>query len=338
MSDIERSSSTGVCPGLYAEKYNELPILTTTISTTTTTTTTTDSITVSTKVKRLYSWNEIPIWQRDNEHIVSGYVRETNSLTGCLRSLLYLHNESVNIYTHLIPAICCLVLLFLNKSIVVEYPTTSLRDYLIIDVFFLGLFTCLMMSSLFHCTKCHSERVAALGNKLDYLGICVLVSTSMISILYYGFYGDLKLFATFCGITVVFGLLCAVVSLREKFRAPEWRAYRAALFVAFGLSAVFPIIGGVVNYGFFEAWTRIQMKWVLLEGVFYIFGAFLYGVRFPEVKKPGAFDIWGHSHQIFHVLVVVAAMCHLKGLLGSYRVTHVRLVPEQLGGLGLGPI
>lgn len=37
---------------------------------------------------------------------------------------------------------------------------------------------------------------------------------------------------------------------------------------------------------------------------------------------PGKFDIWGSSHQIFHVLVVCAAAAHLMGLLKAFDYEH----------------
>jgi len=48
--------------------------------------------------------------------------------------------------------------------------------------------------------------------------------------------------------------------------------------------------------------------------------------RVPESLKPLTFDIWGSSHQIFHVLVVLAVVVHLVGI-GSafdYNYTHRR--------------
>lgn len=277
--------------------------------------------------RRLYSWDEIPEWQKDNEHILTGYVRETQSWRELFWSLFYLHNESVNIYTHLIPAVLCfLTIVFATNHIIYEYPTTSTVDYCVINLFFLGCATCLSMSSFFHCVKYHSLPVSVFGNKLDYLGIVVLISTSMISILFYGFYDNSMLFYSFAGLTSFFGVVCGYVSLKSKFRTREWRPYRAAMFVLFGISAILPIIAGFVVYGKDETWQRIQMTWVIWEGALYIFGAFLYGVRFPERISPGKFDIWGNSHQIFHVLVVVAALCHLRALLYSYDLTHQNMM------------
>lgn len=42
----------------------------------------------------------------------------------------------------------------------------------------------------------------------------------------------------------------------------------------------------------------------------------------PEKWSPGRYDIWGNSHQIFHVLVVVAASSHLIGLVVAFDYRH----------------
>lgn len=277
---------------------------------------------------KLYSWEEIPDWQKDNEYIHAGYVKETNSFTDCINSLFYLHNESVNIYSHLLPGLFCLVLILIAKYFIPIFTTTTSKDYFFINLFFFGACTCLILSSTFHCLKSHSLYVAKFGNKLDYLGIVVLISTSMVSILYYGFYDSAIMFYIFSGITVSFGIACAIVSLDDKFRSREWRPYRATMFVLFGLSAVLPIGAGLYYYGLLETWTRVQIQWILLEGFFYILGAFLYGVRFPEKHNPGKYDMWGHSHQIFHILVVIAAFCHLTGLINSYIYAHTYILPS----------
>ena len=56
------------------------------------------------------------------------------------------------------------------------------------------------------------------------------------------------------------------------------------------------------------------MPYYLLEGLLLILGAVFYATRAPESIKPGKFDIWGCSHQIFHVLVVPARSVHAIGI------------------------
>lgn len=52
-------------------------------------------------------------------------------------------------------------------------------------------------------------------------------------------------------------------------------------------------------------------------------GALLYACRIPERFCPGKFDIFFHSHQVFHFLVVVAAFTHFHVLVEMlmYRLT-----------------
>nr|ABN04724.1 At4g38290 [Arabidopsis thaliana] len=44
----------------------------------------------------------------------------------------------------------------------------------------------------------------------------------------------------------------------------------------------------------------------------YLTGALVYATRIPERWMPGKFDIAGHSHQLFHVLVVAGAFTHYR--------------------------
>lgn len=50
------------------------------------------------------------------------------------------------------------------------------------------------------------------------------------------------------------------------------------MFVALGLSAVFPILHGLKMYGFAEMQDRIGLFWLVLQGFLYILGAGLYAV------------------------------------------------------------
>ncbi|GMM35374.1 PAQR-type receptor [Saccharomycopsis crataegensis] len=283
------------------------------------------------ETKKLYHWNDIPEWQKDNHYIFSGYVKETLSYLECLRSLTYLHNESVNIYTHLLPGTVFFGGIFWFFEYYMEYfPSTTWQDQFAFSLFSFGAATALTLSSCFHCLKSHSECVATFGNKLDYLGIIILIITSMVSILYYSLIDLPGIRNFFWGLTMAFGAVCSVFSLNDRFRTNKWRPYRALMFVLFGLSGVFPIIAGWWILGGEEVFRRSDLWWVIAEGALYIFGAFLYAARVPERFAPGKFDIWGHSHQIFHVLVVIAACCHGRGLMGAYLYSHHYTIPSML--------
>jgi len=95
------------------------------------------------------------------------------------------------------------------------------------------------------------------------------------------------------------------------------------------------------------------MKWYLLELIFYGTGVSLYAVclyahrvfhslrdkksdehlqlRVPERLAPGRFDIWGSSHQIFHVAILCAMYTHVTALLQGFTTCHTLDVCQLQG-------
>ena len=50
------------------------------------------------------------------------------------------------------------------------------------------------------------------------------------------------------------------------------------MFVALGLSAIFPVLHGLKLYGFQRMCQQMGLLWVVLQGALYIIGAGLYAV------------------------------------------------------------
>lgn len=116
-------------------------------------------------------WNDLPAWLQDNQHIHSGYRPASNSYRKSLASLTHLHNETVNIYTHLIGAVLALLAGgYAYGTLKPRYEQATQQDVLVFACFFGGAVSCLGMSAAYHTISNHSERVARLGNRLDYLG------------------------------------------------------------------------------------------------------------------------------------------------------------------------
>lgn len=268
---------------------------------------------------KVLHWNDIEEWQKDNEFIHSGYVASRNSMMYVLQSMTYLHNETVNIYSHLLPGVFSLSLMLMFISSVTPPEI----------IFTIGCFMCLTLSAVFHLFKSHSQTISILGNKLDYLGICVLIAASMIAILAVSFDDMPMQRYIFKGLSIVLGVACSYASLSNKFRTRKYRTIRALMFVSYGLSGVLPVIYGWYKFGFAEMSRRTCLPYLLAEGFFYILGAYLYAVRFPEKCNPGKFDIFGHSHQIFHFFVVIAAYCHYACIKGAQEYSKHRMVPAS---------
>ncbi|KAL5615672.1 uncharacterized protein BROUX77_001509 [Berkeleyomyces rouxiae] len=272
-------------------------------------------------------WNELPDWRKDNAFIHTGYRATSNSLHACFRSLSYLHNETVNIWSHLVGSIgFVLIAAYLYAVIAPRYATASPVDIVIFGAFLSGAVLCLGMSATYHALSNHSRLVAKWGNKLDYTGIVFLIVGSYVPALYYGFYCDVALRTLYTIMIFTFGFGCILVSWIEHFRTPEWRPYRAFMFIALGASGIVPILQGLEKHNWAYLQKTMSLDLVILHGVMYVAGALLYAARWPERTWPGAFDHFGSSHQIFHGFVLLAALTHLYAMALAFDHHHTNTI------------
>jgi len=271
----------------------------------------------------LLLWDQLPTWRRDNQYLITGYRADSNSYRSSFASVLAIHNESVNIWTHVLGSAAFLAGgIWLYKVVAPRYATANSSDIIVLSCFFVGAVLCLGMSGTYHTIMNHSPDVAKWGNKLDYSGIVLLIVGSYVPALYYGLFCDSALMTFYLGAIFSLGFACGIVSWVERFRTPDWRAYRTAIFVGLGVSGVVPICHVLSKYGYQQLDAQMGLSWVLLQGFLYIAGAGLYAARWPERSYPRTFDIWGSSHQLFHVLIVIAAAAHLKGMANAFDYHH----------------
>ncbi|XP_013397290.1 adiponectin receptor protein 2 [Lingula anatina] len=265
--------------------------------------------------------NHLPNWLKDNEFLLHGHRPQLNSFSDCFKSVFRIHTETGNIWTHLLGFIAFIGIAgyFLSR------PTIEVQwqEKAVFSAFFLGAILCLGFSWVFHTVYCHSERVGRLFNKLDYCGIALLTMGSFVPWLYYSFYCELGPKIAYLVLIFTLGGFCILVSLWDKFAEPRFRAVRAGVFVALGLSGVIPACHYVIQNGFWDAVNNVAMGWLVLMAFLYIFGAFIYAIRFPERIFPGKCDIWFQSHQIFHMFVLAGAFVHYHGIseIANYRLT-----------------
>lgn len=137
----------------------------------------------------LLSYDEIPGWHQDNDFILHGYRPESRSAKACLASWLYLHNETVNIFSHLIPALVFLTAeAWIFSFFKAHYPQAKSVEQFIFAFFLLTAFVCFGLSATYHTMMNHSAKVSNLWLRIDFVGIVVLILGDFISGVYVGFY------------------------------------------------------------------------------------------------------------------------------------------------------
>ena len=136
-------------------------------------------------------WDQVPLWLRDNEHIVTGHPLPTFSYQKSLRLWRCLHNESVNIYSHFFGS----AFFVATGFTLLGYVDSSSRllsadsgDRFAFGNFFTAAATCFAASATFHTLRSHSYNVHHFWGRMDILGINLLALGGGVSATYYAFY------------------------------------------------------------------------------------------------------------------------------------------------------
>ncbi|RWR91295.1 heptahelical transmembrane protein 2 [Cinnamomum micranthum f. kanehirae] len=172
-----------------------------------------------------------------------------------------------------------------------------------------GAMSCLSCSSLSHLLACHSHRLNLFFWRLDYAGISIMIVSSFFPPIYYAFLCHPIARLLYLSTISILGLLVIVTLLAPSLSSPRFRPFRASLFLAMGFSGVVPAVHAlIINWD--HPHCHVALAYEVAMGVAYAIGAGFYVSRVPERWWPGVFDIAGHSHQIFHVFVIMGALAH----------------------------
>ncbi|XP_038053277.1 membrane progestin receptor gamma-like [Patiria miniata] len=264
---------------------------------------------------KLLRFNHVPTDFRE-PFITSGYRSCRSSVSTCILSAFSLNNETINFWTHFIPFAYFTWLftqwLWYELRFDVDPFTYPLQAYLVS----VSLYT--FASSSAHLFNCMSERSRHVFFFLDYGGLSIyslacsimyswyVFPKSFINTYYHSVYVPCCVFnALVCTFLACLSRLVAGLKLQKIFRI-----------VSFMLPYVFcsvPLLYRCVVSEEDDYHHPSATQFHSYQFVFCFIAIVFYGSHFPEVLAPGKFDIFGHSHQVFHVFSSVATYCQLQG-------------------------
>jgi len=247
---------------------------------------------------------EAPEWLRFNPHILTGYRPPSSSLAQCTRSLFAAHNETGNVWTHLLPAA-------LWMAVARDHARIGSAPDLAI-AFGCGTMALSMWCSVayhLYMPCCRTRGGYCCLLKADVVAIlAALASTQLVTLLYgYPCFSP----ATRAGLfLVLYGI--AAVAIAGSFALSSIRG-RALLCAGFCLARLATTLAVYINTaavcGTFAAFGHH-----LLGYAFTFAGGYVNASRLPERWQPGQWDLWGNSHQLMHILMVVAQVCTYRGM------------------------
>ncbi|KAI0023283.1 adiponectin receptor protein 1 [Xylariomycetidae sp. FL0641] len=264
----------------------------------------------------LLTWTEILPWQRDNEFITTGYRQASFSYRLSLRSIFAIHNETANIWSHLLGA-------WFFASMLVRYvhlswsdPELRYRDLVVLGIYTVCVSVCFGLSTFFHTFSDHSKELHRFGNELDHLGIVLVMWGTGISGTYFAFYCQPSPRNGYVCLLSGTALACALFTLQPNFRRPTFRTARFLTYCLLGASLFAPVVHGWCKFGS-DLEDMMSLRSFLGLAFINFTGAAGYAARVPERWFPRTFDLLGQSHNWMHILVLVGALVRLQGLVDA---------------------
>jgi adiponectin receptor len=263
-----------------------------------------------------------------NPWLLTGYRPTGLSVWEALRSMFALHNETFNIWSHLV-GFCFVLYLLYDAVFLWEHSAhNNLAASPLPMLFFLGgAGVCLLGSTIYHIFYNVSEDAFKTLMAIDYCGITFLVAGKAAAGAGYGHCGSTATFyLALVGLTAV--ATVAITMLTPGFSDNSANAFRVTVFAVSSLVCSVPIFhllleqlhlipyayafGDVVGADSYEVWTCVMLFFVS-AGVFLAGGA-IYSAKWPDKAYPGRFDYLGASHHLMHCSVVMGIVLHAIGL------------------------
>ncbi|XP_065592684.1 progestin and adipoQ receptor family member 3 isoform X2 [Cyrtonyx montezumae] len=191
---------------------------------------------------RLYTYEQIPVFLRDNPYITDGYRAYLPSRL-CLRSLFILSNESVNIWSHLLGFLLFFTLGIRDLTVVLPAARAAREDFVICAVCLFCFQVCMLCSVGYHLFCCHrSEKTSRRWMALDYAGISIGILGCYVSGVFYAFYCS-KYWRQVYLITVLAMILAVFfVQIHPNYLTQQWRRLRSIIFCSVSGYGIIPTI------------------------------------------------------------------------------------------------
>ncbi|XP_064120384.1 progestin and adipoQ receptor family member 4-like isoform X1 [Macrobrachium nipponense] len=248
--------------------------------------------------KALLNRKDIPKHLQFNPYIETGY-RPLLSMWGCIMSLFYFHNETINIITHGVPMLY--ILLWWQTLL----PWSEINVPLLPWTHLVSTVSPWVGSTIYHLFMNHRAGESCYKSllHLDMFGIWITQSFGALTTVY----ASVSCLSS-SWIWRVLAVYC-VVSLWCLYKASHARnpwERRFCFTLPFLMRAASAFLRVTPSGGGHPD----AFRHIILQDLLAVLGGFVGALRIPEKWVPGRLDLLANSHHIMHV-VVVYAVYHL---------------------------
>ena len=236
--------------------------------------------------------NYIPLWTI-NKNILTGYRKKQEHKLGCFISIFNIHNETINIWTHLLSL--SYFLFVFSKNFNKLNHILTLYEGVSIIVF--------GTSTIYHIYMPYTQQWFIILLKLDVYSIIINIAISNILIFYYWFWfykeiRDIYMLNSFIYLSFGFTALLYIDIIKRY-------NYILLYFSIYSISII-------ISYYHINILTNGNVSEIIIYNfskpfAFYGIGFIIYAVKMPEKIISNHFDIIGNSHQWWHIFSFLGA-------------------------------
>ena len=244
------------------------------------------------KKQDVQPWRRIPFCE--------GHYRLDYPLFDAIYSLFYWHNETLNIWTHVLGF--CFFLWFTFYSLDGFLKEAEFGDRVLHGAFLVSIQVQMICSATHHWFGCMIRPIYYLTARLDYSAIAFLLPIANALIVYSLFYCENFLFWLYSLLNIFCGLLVMGLCWWPTFQTPSYQKIRALSFSLLGLFGALPW-----SHIFFRdpsLFLSPTFVWQMITLAVMGTGVGVYISRYPERAQPGKWDCC-QSHCFWHIFVVI---------------------------------
>ena len=261
------------------------------------------------KHPKIISLNEITKYKNFyialHPFIIYGY-RIHHNFFDCLKSIFKIHNETLNIWTHLIGT---LFYVYLSFFIFLNDKFNSFTSHWVISFYLISVITCYFNSVLFHTFNCHSKEISNFVFNLDILGIILSLLSGVISNQYFMFHQFKKTRYFYILFYVTLSLLIININKISIFKNKKGHFFRTILIIILFVSSFASYLHWTLVADIEE--IKIMTPYMIMAFVPTIIGFTFYLSKFPESYYQCEFvDLYLNSHSIWHLFVLITGFSY----------------------------
>lgn len=269
--------------------------------------------------KHFFSFDDAPEYLKFNPFILSGYRGLLNTKL-CMESIFWWTNETVNIWSHIF-GLLLFTGLAINDVVIINIDA-PFGDKIIVTFILFCFQVCMFLSALYHTFNCRSEHDYNNFLTFDLFGIALALYAVYISGIYYAYWCDQD-WGNFYMLSVTVIFIMAMIIQIPRLNVDS--NIKMIVFVGWALYGVVPTCHWHMLMGGFKN-PIVQVLLPRVLGMYLISGTafIIYLTKVPERFFPGKVDYLGHSHQWWHMFILLALYYwHNSGMLYvQYRMNH----------------